>query len=100
MENEFELLSIDYDDEAKGFGQRRLESRMLSKEKLQKGLGSFLSSFSDSLTACQTTLGEFELDEIVVKLDISFSGSVRLIGTAEASTTGGMTLKLKRRKDE
>lgn len=97
MDNSFEIYAIDPDQTAKGgSGVKRWDR--IKPEDLKTGLDSFLEKFSYVLSECSQKIGEFNLDEIEIKVDISLTGGVRLIGAAEATTSGGLTIKFKRNK--
>lgn len=98
MEKRFEILAIDTESTSKGTKLPVWGS--LSATDFKKGIDSFFDDFCDIFDGCSNKTGAFYIDEIELRLDISLSGGVRLIGAAEASTAGGITVKLKRREHE
>lgn len=72
----------------------------VSLEILKTNLSTFISDLGATFDQMTAEIGNYELDEIEVNVDISVSGSVRLIGSIESGMSGGVTLKFKRKKDE
>lgn len=99
MDNSFEIYAINPNVDAKGFIGKPMWGTVSASD-LKNGLNTFLGNFSDVFSDCSQKIGDFYLDEIEIKVDISLSGGIRLIGAAEAKTTGGLTIKLKRRGHE
>ena len=72
----------------------------VSLEILKTNLSTFISDLGATFDQMTAEISNYELDEIEVNVDISVSGSVRLIGSIESGMSGGVTLKFKRKKDE
>lgn len=77
--------------------QYQLRYGELPIEKLEANLSAFVESLGVVFDNLSAPIKSFELDEIEVKVDISINGGVSLVGSVEAGTSGGVTLKFKRK---
>lgn len=66
-------------------------------ETLSQSLSVFSVEMDKVFEKAEKEATHFTLDEIEVNLEISASGGIRLIGAFEASATGGIKLKFKRK---
>lgn len=67
---------------------------------LAQSLSAFTAEMDKILADAQSVSKKYILEEIEVNVDISASGSVRLIGAVEAGASGGLKLIFKRNKEE
>ena len=70
----------------------------LSVDVLQANLSTFIKNMEAAFNQVTTSISNYELDEIEIKVEISAAGGVSLIGSVEAEATGGIALKFKRRQ--
>ncbi|MBR3487100.1 MAG: hypothetical protein IKH31_05980 [Clostridia bacterium] len=96
MEKEFEILVANPNLISKGSDS--VSSKKISVSTLKEGLNTFLDGISDVFSDIKELPCNYYVDELELKLDVTISGGIRLIGSAEASTAGGITLKIKQRK--
>lgn len=65
---------------------------------LAQSLSVFAAEMDKIFSDAQSESKKYILEEIEVSVDISASGSIRLIGTVEAGASGGLKLTFKRNK--
>lgn len=82
--------------EEAGGAIRRLVQHELDTEKLKTNLSSFVTGMTDVFEQISSSISDYSLDEIEITADVSVTGGVSLIGSAEVGMTGGITLKFKR----
>lgn len=89
------VLSTEDDDNAKGPLDRvgEVVREKIPVAVLQENLGSLVGSLGDAMQNCWE-IGEFELSEISVKVEVGAKGEVSLIGlgSAEMNGAGAITL--------
>lgn len=66
---------------------------------LSEQLKMFSKSLNKVFCGIETNYNQYELDEIEIKADISTSAGISIIGSAEITSTGGITLKFKRKRN-
>lgn len=76
----------------------QLKCEELPLDNLYLNLNTFIGNISAILDKTISPTKDYELAEIELKVDVSITGSVRLIGSVEAGTTGGIALKFKRKQ--
>lgn len=99
---EIRILGRDNDESDRAWGfsrdEERLALRSVPVDILRDQLAGFLASMSEALTVVPNVLGQFEVDELTLSLDVTAKGSVSLLGTGgELGGSGGLSLTLKRR---
>lgn len=101
MQNE--VISVicrdDLSPQAKGGSRAAFLAQSIPTSSLTEGLADFANRIDSILDGVKLASKEFYLDEIEVKVDITASGKVWLIGTVEAGATGGISMKFKRREN-
>lgn len=75
----------------------RVGCKEVSLDIVRENLAAFINNLSTTFDQVTATINNYELDEIEVKVDITVSGGVRLIGSMETGMDGGVTLKFKRK---
>lgn len=93
------VIGKDYPQaQSKGLSNNfRVDCKEVSLDTLRSNLSAFVNSLGITFDKMETTINNYELDEIEVKVDITVSGGVRLIGSMETGMDGGVTLKFKRK---
>ena len=95
-----EIVGYDPNDKyAKGYGDR-LHTGEVSTETLRQNLYAFTERLEDVFSGLKSSVHNFELDEIEFNVELSTSGSVRLIATVSGEAKGAITLKYKRKANE
>lgn len=94
------IVTVD-DPQKKGIVSKSPDSsslvyRDLPIEKLKENLNDFTDKISEVLNGIQGKIKNYQLDEIELNVELSASGSIRLIGSVEVGTTGAITLTFKR----
>lgn len=65
---------------------------------LCENMSEFTKGINQMLDAMENNIGStYQLDELEVHAEITFTGSVNLIGELSTGTVGGITLKFKRK---
>ena len=98
------LLEIGESDEQSlgpmhGRHEEGIKRTEVKTEKLEKALQRFTYQVSKMLTHLETKCGDYQLDEVEIKADISSTGGITIcmVGNVEFQTGGGVTLKYKRK---
>ena len=78
----------------------QLKCEELPLDSLRSNLNTFIDNISVVFDQITSPTKDYELDEIELKIDVSITGSVRLIGSVEAGTTGGIALKFKKKQSD
>jgi hypothetical protein len=89
----------DSQDRALGFNraEARYARESVSAADLEARLRAFLDSMRGIIGSVPAALGEYAVDTIELKLEVSAKGTVSLLGSGgELGGTGGITLTLKR----
>lgn len=81
---------------SKGSAGSHLLYSKLPISTLQANLSDFITRLGTSLEHIQSNMLNYTLDEIEINIEVSATGSISLVGSIEAGTTGGITLKFKR----
>ncbi|MHB9073685.1 MAG: Pepco domain-containing protein [Desulfobaccales bacterium] len=66
-------------------------------EVISKNLEFFLANFEPVLNGPGNNLGEFEIDEIELNLNVNAEGGISLIGAIKAGVAASFKVKLKRK---
>lgn len=74
--------------------------RDLPIEKLKDSLNDFTDNVSSILQGVKKEINNYQLDEVELNVELSASGSIRLIGSVEVGTTGAIKLTFKRHDHE
>lgn len=86
------VLTSEFDE-----GVRDGNASRISVETLKTELKNLSSFVSEALTDAGAMLGDYELDEVTIKVEINASGKIAILGTGiSTSATGGLTLKFKK----
>ncbi len=82
----------------KGIGlNEKLKLSEVSGKKLKKEITKITNSLSQIIEQNEVTVNNFTLDEIAIKLEVSASGKIAILGNGvSTSGTGGIELKFKR----
>lgn len=92
-----EILSKEHSDfVSKGGAGSHLLYSKLPISTLQSNLSDFITRLGTSLENVQSGISNYILDEIEINIEVSATGSISLVGSIEAGTTGGITLRFKR----
>ena len=62
----------------------------------QTNLATFIKNLSKVFDSAIPSMANYELNEIEINVDVSVTGGISLIGSVEAETSGGLTLRFKR----
>lgn len=87
--------------ETRGKGSKLSEKIKIgefSAETLKTELSKITNSLTSVIEDTATSINEFGLDEVSIKLEVSASGQVAILGNGVSATgTGGIELKFKRK---
>ncbi len=90
---------IAYDDNiSKGLFDASMAfvNKEISSQKVTQNINNIVQTLSEGLSEIKQT-NSWEVDEITLKLEISASGEVKLVGAISTGMSGGIEIKLKRR---
>lgn len=100
MEEKMMLSILGRDDgiiQSKGFyKQSPLKFGEIPIDIFQANLAAFVKNLGKVFDKAISPMANYELNEIEINVDISVTGGISLIGSVEAETSGGLTLKFKR----
>lgn len=100
MQNQTMISIIGHDVpqvQSKGpYGQLHLRQSEVSTDILQSNLSAFVKNLDTVFDQVITSIKEYELSEIEVKVDVSVAGGISLIGSVATEATGGITLRFRR----
>ena len=90
----------------RGFGEKFASaaaaiksSSTVAADTLREQLTAFLSTMDTVVKGLPAKIGEFRLETVELKVEVSAKGTVSLLGTGgELSGTGGLTFTLQRQK--
>lgn len=89
----------DYDVYAKGVANSPLGCESVLVEELKNNFSDFLKGVNSIFSDIETSIESLEIKEITLNVDVSASGKIRLIGSVEAGVGGGITVKLKKKRN-
>ncbi|WP_411727343.1 hypothetical protein [Methyloglobulus sp.] len=70
-----------------------------STESLAKNLSTFMDSLTEVLPSLPASIGDYQVDELQLKLEITGQAGIRLVGSAHGGGTGGLTVILRRARE-
>lgn len=91
----------DSDDRYGSFlrAEARLHRETISSDYLAAQLEAFFDAIESVVAVVPPTVGDYEVDELTLSLEVSAKGTVSLLGAGgELGGTGGVTISLKRRR--
>ena len=77
-------------------GLRHISVSELPIEKVKSSLSQFVSDIESIFDGLEEKIEHYNLDEIELRIALSTSGSISLIGAVETGIEGGISLKFKR----
>lgn len=89
----------DNDDDAKGFTDLIISHFSVDTEVLKRNFSEFMCKIDACFADLDSAVKNFEMDEIDLNLSVSGSGEISLIGSVKTEVQGGITVKMKRKKD-
>ncbi len=96
MENLINVIVCD-DSVSKGLFDASILilNKEISSHKLTKNINNVITALCEGFNEIKK-VSSWEIDEITVKLEISASGEVKLVGALSSGMLGGIEIKLKR----
>ena len=97
MDKKINVIACD-DNKSKGLFDTSMTfvNREISSQKIAQNINDIVKKLAESLSEVKET-NSWEVDEITLKLEISASGEVKLVGAISTGMSGGIEIKLKRR---
>lgn len=81
--------------------QKVFTAATVSAETLKEGIRNISEGISEALDGINETIAEYTLEEISIKLEISATGQVAILGSGvSATSTGGLELKFTKKKKD
>lgn len=90
------VIALENPENIKGPGRRTLSRRLPSADLAGK-LSEFVCGFSEALENISDTISGYDLDEIEVSVEVSAEGEISLVGAVSVGSSGGITLKFKKK---
>ena len=97
MDKKINIIACD-DNISKGVFDASMAfvNKEISSQKITQNINNIVQTLSEGLSVIKET-NSWEVDEITLKLEISASGEVKLVGAISTGMSGGIEIKLKRR---
>lgn len=101
MEEQKYMISIrSYDDTVTKGSLTSIKTKVkeISAEKLSENISVLIRNISQSLNLMEENISDsYYLDEFEINAEITLSGTLNIIGGLSSGTTGGVTLKFKKK---
>lgn len=99
MENNYEFMVLEKKErDTRGSNHNNFIESKITKEELEKNLLGFCNSFSSIVDKVDSQTDEYEIAEIIVKLQVGAKGKIGFFGIgSELSGQTGLDVKFKKK---